>query len=393
MHTMTRLACIMAVLLLAPAAWAQPHRPEGGGNVVPLTVRTPHSGFNRLLVSVTVCAPATNRCATIDDVMVDTGSTGLRLEAFAVPEFLRLPAFEGRDHAPLAECVRFVGSDAWGALRRADIRMGGLTAADLPVQVIDDAAFPPPSSCGRSGGPATSNGTLGIGAQLTDCSGACQQSESHPHAYGCRAGTCTPLANPVEIAERLPNPVARLGDGRLNGVVFDLPAPPRGSADAVAGTLTFGVGTTANNQLGAARILKLDPFGRFTTIYEGRRFPGSYIDSGTETYILPDDRLPRCARPGWALCVSPPRPLRATLVGQDGTDIPTPFWVGDYNAIRDRRFGASADIAVAARPGSDAFVWGAPFFLGRRVFLVMTGRTVPGSPGVSGPFYAYAPAP
>jgi len=46
-------------------------------------MRTPRGRFNRMVVSITVCEPGTDRCATIDDVMVDTGSTGLRLEARA----------------------------------------------------------------------------------------------------------------------------------------------------------------------------------------------------------------------------------------------------------------------------------------------------------------------
>ena len=37
---------------------------------------------------------------------------------------------------------------------------------------------------------------------------------------------------------------------------------------------------------------------------------------------------------------------------------------------------------------SPSFVWGAPFFLGRTVLLVMDGRSVPGFPGITGPFYA-----
>ena len=54
-------------------------------NVLPLVVRTPHGGFNRMVVSVTVCEPGTERCTSVDDVMVATGSTGLRLDASAVP--------------------------------------------------------------------------------------------------------------------------------------------------------------------------------------------------------------------------------------------------------------------------------------------------------------------
>ncbi len=71
--------------------------PPNPPTVILLALRTPHAGFNRLLVSVTVCEPGTERCARIDDVMVDTGSTGLRLKASAVPDWLHLPPFPGPD--------------------------------------------------------------------------------------------------------------------------------------------------------------------------------------------------------------------------------------------------------------------------------------------------------
>ena len=103
-------------------------------NVVPLTVRTPHAGFNRMVVSVTMCDPGTEHCATIDDIMVDTGSTGLRLEASAMPSSLTLPAFTGPDGKPLAECLRFVHDDAWGPLYRADLRIGGLRQKTCPFR-------------------------------------------------------------------------------------------------------------------------------------------------------------------------------------------------------------------------------------------------------------------
>ena len=154
-------------------------------NVVTLTMRTPRSGFNRMVVQVTVCAPGTQSCATIDDVMVDTGSTGLRLEASAVPSWLRLPPVLGPDRKALAECLRFVADDAWGPLERADLRIGGLEASGLPIQIIDDAPAAQPASCPRSEVNPTSNGTLGIGSHLTDCPGECRQFESAPFYFQC----------------------------------------------------------------------------------------------------------------------------------------------------------------------------------------------------------------
>ncbi len=81
------------------------------------------------MVQITVCEPGTSHCATIDNIMLDTGSTGLRLQAAAVPPNLRLPSLAGPSGKPMGECLRFVSAAAWGLLRTADVHFGGLTAA------------------------------------------------------------------------------------------------------------------------------------------------------------------------------------------------------------------------------------------------------------------------
>ena len=376
------------IVIAALAAWLPGSgRPSFDANVVALTVRTPHSGFNRLVVSVTVCEPGTARCATVDDIMVDTGSTGLRLEASAVPSSLDLPAFAGADGKPLAECLRFVHDDAWGPLHRADVRIGGMAAMDLPIQIIADDLRPRPAGCPTSTARPTSNGTLGIGPHLRDCQGACPQDADRPGVFALEGGAWLPLHGPVPVESRLPNPVS-LFPRHGNGVVFDLPASPADGADEIRGTLTFGVGTAPNNQTGDARVVRIDANGLFTTRYGGHEFPASSIDSGTETNILADDGLPRCAGMPWAFCVSPARSLSATLVGTDGAEVRVAFTIGDYRGALARHVGAFDGVAEVARPSSRAFVWGAPFFMGRRVAMVFEGMAAGGAPGRQGPFYA-----
>ena len=377
--------CILLATLSAPdPASAQMTL---AANVVALRVRTPHSGFNRLVVSVTLCEPGANRCATVDDIMVDTGSTGLRLEASAVPSGLRLPPFVGPDGRPLAECLRFVHDDAWGPLYLTDLRIGGMRVSNLPIQIIADDLQPRPDGCPTSTAKPTSNGTLGIGQHLLDCQGNCLQNASRPGVFAREAGSWHPVQGSVPPESRLPNPVSRFSQHR-NGVVFDLPASPEDGTDKVVGTLTFGVGDAANNRIGNSRIVRVDQNGLFTTLYGTVAFPASYIDSGTETYIFADDRLPRCAGMNWAFCVSPERTLDATMVGTDGAGAPVAFKVGDYRSAMERHVGAWDGFAEAAASSSQAFVWGASFFLGRRVAFVFDGMAADDGNGVRGPFYA-----
>ena len=377
----------LAFLLAGMSGADQANSLRPAGNVVPLTVRTPHSGFNRLVVGITVCEPGTTRCATIDDVMVDTGSTGLRLEASAVPAWLHLPARLGPGERPLAECLRFLHDNAWGQLFRADLRIGDMTVAGLPLQIISDDQRAQPAACPRSDVRPTSNGTLGIGPHLTDCPGSCEQSATAPVYFVDRVGVWEPIRGGLDRAYRLPNPVSLLPEHN-NGVVFELPVPPDDGAAEVTGTLTFGVGTSMNNRPGRAHMVPLDATGHFTTMFHGRSYPGSYIDSGTESYILDGDQLPRCPGMAWALCATPELRLEAVMVGQADAPVPVSVKVGDFAATLARGFGASDAMAVVADQGSTAFVWGAPFFLGKTVTLVLDGSKVPGVGGAAGPFYA-----
>lgn len=386
---LTFVLAVSSVTILIPGATTF----AGGAtaiNVVPLTVRTPRAGFNRMVVSVTLCEPGTDHCATIDDIMVDTGSTGLRLEASAIPSGLTLPAFTGLGGAPLAECLRFVHDDAWGPLYRADLRIGGLTAKNLPIQVVADDLRPRPGACPMSTAMPTSNGTLGIGPHLFDCQGACAQEANQPGVFVNNGGSWLPFRGAVPTGSRLPNPVSNFPQ-HGNGIVIDLPASLENGASEIVGTLTFGVDTAPNNRIPGAQILHIGANGLFTTRYGGADYPESYIDSGTETYILTDDGLPRCAGMDWAYCVSPARTLEAAMVGTDDRKVTVSFTVGDYRGALDRRVGAWDGFAEAAGSPSRAFVWGAPFFFGRRVALVFDGNATNDEKAGLGPFYSLPP--
>src|SRR5437867_11483705 len=54
-----------------------------GPNTQPITVNTTFAAavINTLLTSVTLCVPGTTTCQTIPDILVDTGSSGVRIVA------------------------------------------------------------------------------------------------------------------------------------------------------------------------------------------------------------------------------------------------------------------------------------------------------------------------
>ena len=85
--TSSELRRAVAVALLAVAACgggsSGRQLPAGGENLVPISVTgagcSASAYFNEPCVTVTVCVPGTSQCQTVNDVLLDTGSTGLRV--------------------------------------------------------------------------------------------------------------------------------------------------------------------------------------------------------------------------------------------------------------------------------------------------------------------------
>ncbi len=83
--------------------------------------------FNGAFTTVTICVPGQTTCQTIDGVLVDTGSSGLRLLASTVT--LALPQQTDGTGSPIAECAQFLDGFTWGPVETADVRLGGAAAS------------------------------------------------------------------------------------------------------------------------------------------------------------------------------------------------------------------------------------------------------------------------
>ncbi len=117
-----------------------------GNNVQPVSVST---GPNFVVTTVTVCVPG-GSCVDVPNVLVDTGSFGLRILASAVPG-LALPQSSVAG-GPLAECVQFIDNSlVWGSVVLADVKMAGEVASAVPIQLIGDPGLPNiPGGCGTA---------------------------------------------------------------------------------------------------------------------------------------------------------------------------------------------------------------------------------------------------
>jgi hypothetical protein len=367
-----------------------PSNLAAGANVVPVTVGGgPSASPNLPYVTVTVCIPGTSSCQSIPNVLVDTGSIGLRLFASVFQGNQNYPAQTVADGRSLAECTQFADGYTWGPVRNADVRIGGQQASNLPINIIGDQSFSEvPSACASGGSNINSlarfgsNGVLGVGLFVEDCGPACARS-GNPGVYYACDDECVPTALPLTAQVR--NPVASFSSNN-NGVILSFPAIPPSGVAALTGTLTFGIGTQPNNGLGAATVLNTDPgTGYITTLYNGRSFPRGFFDSGSNGIFFRDTAIPRCRTSFY--CPDATLTLQATNVGVNGARSTV-----DFNILNaDQVFAVNPDVVAVPGLGStladaNIFDWGLPFFFGRNVFTAIEGRATPAGPG---PYYAY----
>jgi hypothetical protein len=371
--------------------------PVATGNVVPIVIDAgpvpEASEINVAYVSVTVCTSGTlgtATCQTIDHVLVDTGSSGLRLLNSALYSNLNLPAVTNSSGA-IGECMTFADGFTWGSVRSADIYLGGEVAPSVPIQVIGDqpgGATAVPTDCSSTGGineniPALlgANGTLGVGLFTNDCDICLTQPISAAY-YTCIATGCT--NSTVTSAQVVQNPVALFLQDN-NGVLIDLPAVSAAGASILNGSLIFGIGTQSNNQLGSATVYATDQYGNFITNFNGANT--SYIDSGSNALFFYDSNIPICPVTTWAYCPPSPTFLKSLSATNSAATTGTSSGMVNFSIVNADHLDVSivaANIGGTSIPGQ--FDWGLPFFFGRKVFTAISGM---GTPGPSGPYFAY----
>lgn len=372
--------------------------------------------LNEPYVTITLCAPgSTSNCQTIDHVILDTGSVGLRLlQGVIAPALLAsLPTETNPAGNPVGECYQYVNSYAFGSVRQADFAIAGEKVASMPFHLIGDGGVfaTIPAACSSGGGTAIltvadfgANGILGVGTTNTDCGAQCAVAGGSSAAsyYDCPASGCGAIiARAARVAapfEQLPNPVAAFPVDN-NGTILALPMVPPGGLPSVVGTITFGIGTQADNSLTAMTVLplttsssRLGP-GVLTVTYKAKDLTQSFFDSGSNDYFFIDTTLPPCTDAGLIAfyCPTTPTAISATLTAANGVSVGTAFTLyspRDVAATANAApgLGINPTLVKPPLPFANSFDLGLPFFFGRTVFTAIEGRT---AGGVVGPYVAY----
>ena len=149
------LAAICGVVMLVvscggSSSTPSPSTPSSpGSNVLAISVNPGPAGIyaNGAFANVTVCAPGTTTCQTIDGVLVDTGSSGLRILSSALT--ISLAQQKASDGNPVVECLPFVDGYTWGPVQTADVELSGEKASSTPIQVISGSDYTVPTGCCR----------------------------------------------------------------------------------------------------------------------------------------------------------------------------------------------------------------------------------------------------
>jgi hypothetical protein len=383
--------------------------------------------INVPFVSVTLCRPGTSVCQTIDHILVDTGSYGLRVIATGIlsPD-LALPAVTGATGKPVGECAQLFNGFLWGSVRLADVKIAGEVAESLPIQQVSDtnSAFKNiPAACSNRGANAGTvaalgaNGILGIGLFKEDCGAECAKRVIAGIYFECVATNCTGTVMP--LARQVSNPVAAFTKNN-NGVVLVMPAVAAGGVSTLVGSLIFGIDTETNNTITSATVYTASESGNFTTVYKGRSLESSFLDSGANGYFFFDPTIQLCSAAASFFCPATSKTLSAVNASSNGTASSKVTFTIENQQLLDSSIRAASvggtigrnltnkdfdwlvteneqaqDIAVrAANVGgspqrlsrSTAFVWGMPFFFGRTVFVAIDGAKTQHGPG---PYWAY----
>jgi Protein of unknown function (DUF3443) len=365
---------------------------QSGNNVAPISVNSGPAGnyVDGAFVGVTICVPGTSTCQTIDDVLVDTGSTGLRLLSSALT--ISLVQQNSPAGSPVVECLPFLDTYTWGPVQSADVQIAGEKASSVPVQVLSDTDFTVPAGCKNLGLTSAdtlptlgANGILGVGLFAQDCGSACSQAGStNPGLYyDCPASGCQVIAE--GLTQQVQNPVALFASDN-NGVIIELPALSAPAA-TLTGSLVFGIGTQSNNALGTATVYPPNASGNFTTTYKGASYNTSFIDSGSNGYFFLDSTITGLTDCGSAesgfYCPSSTTNISATNQGSNGASGPVNFSVANAATLFSQNDFVFSDLGG---PAPNMFDFGLPFFFGRNVFTAIEGKTTSGG---TGPYWAY----
>lgn len=347
------------------------------------------TALNRSYITLTICQVGTSNCQTIDHIVVDSGSTGLRINQSALTVGGLTPlSYNG---APIYQCMQYAAGYAFGPVVNLDLRIAGESAFNIPVQIFEyNNPDMVPNSCSYGMPPANlatgfgANGIIGINPISNP-----NNDYTPGGVYTCDSNTCTEVSNPNNIPQVLNiNPIAAFVNDN-NGAIFSLPkVSSAATMESQLGTLTFGLNTQDNNQVSnsVSKLLGSPntdtwPVGFFIA-NTGSQNTVAMFDSGTPTYSM-NVPIPFCTSPyDNVYCpANGPYTIISMLSGvYGGTLIPLTSTIVNYSYL-----GGFTNVmpylgqSIVSIPSVANTLYGLPAFFGNNIYLGFKGAGSSGS--------------
>lgn len=358
----------------SPSPSYNPPTTTGYMNVSVSPTRSCGGTVNIACVSVTICNPNSTSsaitCTTVPDVLLDTGSFGLRVfKQFLSGVTLPNVTYNGDN---VAECVTYAdNSQNWGPVVSANVQLtADATAVNIPIQEID-RSFPGANSasCGNAAASPDSfgeNGVLGVGPIVHD---------SGPY-YACGNGSCTTIKT-LPLDSEVVNPVAMLSDPSYNnGLTLQFPTVGDNGASNVTGSAILGVGTNLQNQVGSG--VQVYPSNGTSSFPIGMpvQFNSSningFLDTGSNIFFFYDSSISKCSgnNSGY-YCPSSSVLLTPANLSSSGNYVDTNVNIANANALFSTNNTAFSSVGYdSSGTGLNGFFdYGLPFFFGKTVYV------------------------
>jgi hypothetical protein len=371
--------------------------------------------INQVTVSIIICAPgSTTNCQYISNLLLDTGSTGVRVFSSAISSSI----YNALPKTGYGNCTSYASNNYdWGPMVLANVQLGQEMASNVPIQVIDNTYGDTGTACVNSINANSSseglnvnctpesancaaaypdvavsgyNGIVGVNFLAQDCGSYCVTNSNAGLYFTCTStsgGTCT--MSTAALSVQMTNPVSKLTYDN-NGVILSFPYLGTSGVSNASGTLYLGIGTQPNNTPSSSvKTLTADPrefvsgsyndnYTMFSTLLNGNSVI-AFIDSGSgcmsfpapTSPVLPEDSNTNDTFYGFYNPTSPTA-VAATQVGYNGVQSALTFYVAapTNSAVLP---ACSQNLGGSFITGE--FDWGLPFFLGRSVYVSVEGTT------------------
>lgn len=342
------------------------------------------SNVNSPCVSVTICDNNNQNCSTVDNVLLDTGSYGLRIFSSLLNQntINALNPIKNNNN-PIGECVSYGdGSQNWGQVVSANIQLSSSAiASNVPMQLINSSWNTPPSSCSNATTSPSDflyNGVLGVGVYVQDGG----------QYYICNGSNCnTSYSMPTN--QQVANPIAFLPSNN-NGITISFPNISNSGDNNVTGVLNFGVNTNTQNTVTTNNVYQANlsqGLPLFSSTYNGNSYY-AFLDTGTNTLSLTNPNVTQCGSPYTGfLCPSSQTTLNLSNLNSQNQPIPTTINIANTISLLNTGNSVFNNIGTSLSfSGANIIDYGLPYFFGKNVQIVFNGAN---SNLGNGPFWAW----